>query len=188
MPHSNYSKISDLLTELAEAESPPDIFDFAEAIRDKEIESFAIWRPGSEPGAAPIKTYCSTTAIRRLIRFVSELGFVEIGEDRTCRLTARGRNALRQDDYPRILATHVAIYLKERAGITLTEIKNTITAVRRPEVPFFEVIYGRISAERDLQITARRLRMVLYLLERCGMLVTVTKKIYFAPDVPAHSG
>jgi len=172
MPHSNYSKIYDLLTELAQAGSARELFEFAEDIRSKEIESFAIWRPGPEPGAAPVKTYCSTAAIA----------------ERQCRLTSPGRNALREDNYPRILATHLAIYLKEQAGITLTDLKDTISAIQRPEVPFFETIYHRIKAERDLGITERRLRMILYLLERCNMLVTVTKKIYFAPEVTAHSG
>ncbi len=188
MPHSNYSKIYDLLTELAQAGSARELFEFAEDIRSKEIESFAIWRPGPEPGAAPVKTYCSTAAIRRLIRFAAELGFIEIDAERQCRLTSPGRNALREDNYPRILATHLAIYLKEQAGITLTDLKDTISAIQRPEVPFFETIYHRIKAERDLGITERRLRMILYLLERCNMLVTVTKKIYFAPEVTAHSG
>ena len=182
MPHSNYSKIFDLLTELDRADTPQDVFEFAERIHEQEIESFAIWRPGPDPGSLPVKTTCSTKAIRRLIRFVAELGLVEIGEGRQCRLTSYGRNALREDNYPRVLATHVAMYLKDGAGITYSEIKDTIASIRSPEVPFFDTIYGRISSERDLQIGESRLRMVLYLLERCDMLSSVTKKIYFAPE------
>ena len=46
MPYSNYSKIYDLLTELAKEDRPKDLFDFAEEIQNSQIESFAIWRPG----------------------------------------------------------------------------------------------------------------------------------------------
>jgi len=44
------SKIYDLLTELAQASPARDLFEFAEETRAKEIESFAIWRPGPGPG------------------------------------------------------------------------------------------------------------------------------------------
>jgi hypothetical protein len=154
----------------------------AEQIHEQEIESFAIWRPGPDPDSLPIKTYCSAKAIRRLIRFVAEIGLIELGEGRQCRLTNYGQNALRGDNYPRVLATHVAMYLKDGAGVTYSEIKDTIASIRSPEVPFFDTIYVKISSERDLQIGEGRLRMVLYLLERCGMLESVTKKIYFAPE------
>jgi hypothetical protein len=182
MPYSNYSKIFALLTELAQNNTPQDVFVLAEQIREQEIEAFAIWRPGPAPGSQPVKTICSTKSIRRLIRFVAELGLVEIGEGRQCSLTTYGRNALREENYPRVLATHVAMYLKDDAGVTYSEIKDTITSIRSPEVPFFDTIYGRVSSERNLQIGEVRLRMVLYLLERCGMLDSVTKKIYFAPE------
>jgi hypothetical protein len=182
MPYSNYSKIFALLTELARDNTPQDVFVLAEQIREQEIEAFAIWRPGPAPGSLPVKTISSTKSIRRLIRFVAELGLVEIGEGRQCSLTTYGRNALREDNYPRVLATHVAMYLKDKAGITYSDIKDTIASIRRPEVPFFDTIYSRVSSERDLQIGEDRLRMVLYLLERCGMLSSVTKKIYSAPE------
>lgn len=182
MPYSNYSKIYDLLTELAGKDQPKDLFELAEEIRDSEIESFAIWRPGPEPDAPPTKTYCSTTSIRRLIRFVTELGFIDLDEERQCRLTSYGRNALRDENYPRVLSTHLTMYLKDRAGVTYSEIKETILAIHRPEVAFFDTIYGRISSQRELQIGEGRFRMVLYLLERCGMLSSLTKKIYFAPE------
>ncbi|HSR31625.1 MAG TPA: hypothetical protein VLY63_13750 [Anaerolineae bacterium] len=182
MPYSNYSKIYDLLTELSNGDAPKDVFQLAEEIHDKEIESFAIWRPGTEPGALATKTYCSTASIRRLIRFVAELGLVEIGDSRQCSLTTYGRNALRGDNYPRVLATHVAMYLKENAGITFSELKDTIGSIRSPEVPFFDTIYSRVSSERDLQIGENRLRMVMYLLERCDMLTSITRKVYFAPE------
>lgn len=182
MPHSNYSKIFDLLTELADEDEPREIFQLAEEIRDKEIESFAIWRPGPEPGSLPVKSYCSEASIRRLIRFVSELGLVEIDDGGQCSLTAYGRNALKGDNYAKVMATHMAMYLKQSAGVTYSEIKDAIASIRRPEVPFFDTIYERVRDERDLQIGANRLRMVLYLLERCGMLVTMTRKVYFAPE------
>ena len=182
MPYSNYSKIYDLLTELAKEDRPKDLFDFAEEIQNSQIESFAIWRPGSEPDTPPTKTYCSTTSIRRLIRFVTELGFIDLDEERQCRLTSYGRNALRGDNYPRVLSTHLTMYLKDRVGVTYSEIKETILAIQRPEVAFFDTIYGRISSQKDLQIRQSRFRMVLYLLERCGMLTSLTKKIYFAPE------
>jgi hypothetical protein len=182
MPYSNYSKIFDLLTELAEEDAPKDVFELAEEIRDKEIESFAIWRPGPEPGSPPIRTYCSTEAIRRLLRFTAELGLIEIVDRRQCSLTSYGRNALKGDNYARVLATHIAMYLKDSAGVTYSEIRDTIAAIRRPDVPFFDTIYDRLSSERDLRIGKTRLRMVLYLLERCGMLIAITRKLYFAPE------
>ena len=182
MPYSNYSKIFALLTELDKKDTPQEVFALAEQIHEQEIEAFAIWRPGPDPGSLPVKTTCSTKSIRRLIRFVAELGLVEIGEGRQCSLTTYGQNALREDNYPRVLATHVAMYLKDGAGITYSEIKDTIASIRSPEVPFFDTIYERMSRERDLRIGESRLRMLLYLLERCGMLDSVTRKIYFAPE------
>jgi hypothetical protein len=179
MPYSNYTKIFDLLTEMTKEDVSKDIFQLAEEIRDKQIESFAIWR-AEEPGSVPLKTYCSTTSIRRLIRFISQLGFIEIDGGRQCSLATYGRNALKDDNYPRALATHVAMYLNEKAGVTYSEIKDIIASIRRPEVPFFDTIFQRMTSERDLQVGESRMRMVLYLLERCGMLTTMTRKIYFA--------
>jgi hypothetical protein len=185
MPYSNYTKIHDLLTELAESDAPRELFELAEGIRKKEIESFAIWRPGPEPDSPAVKTFCSGAAIRRLIRFVAEVGLVEIGEGRQCRLTTYGRNALKGGRYSETLAAHLAVYLKQSAGASYSDIKETIAAIRRPEVPFFETIYERITDQVDLKIGKVRFRAVLYLLERCGMLNSLTRKIYFAPDLQA---
>jgi hypothetical protein len=113
---------------------------------------------------------------------VAALGFIEIGEKRTCSLTTYGRNALREDDYDRMLATHLTLYLRQHAGISYSEIKDIIAAIRRPEVPFFDTIYDRLNGTQELQIGKQRFRMVLYLLERCGMLSSITRKIYFAPE------
>jgi hypothetical protein len=184
MPQSNYSKIFDLLTELAAEDAPKDIFEFAEEIHAKQLESFAIWRPGPQPDSPPIKTHCSPKSIRRLVRFAADLGFIELGEKRTCSLTAYGRNALREDSYDRMLATHLALYLRQKAGVSYSEIKDVIASIRRPEVPFFDTIYDRLDGAQDLQIGKQRFRMVLYLLERCSMLTSITRKIYYAPEVP----
>jgi hypothetical protein len=180
MPYSNYTKIFDLLAEMAKEDVSKDIFQFAEEVRDKQIESFAIWRAEGEPGSSPVKTYCSAKSIRRLIRFISQLGFIELDGGRQCSLATYGRNALKGDNYSRALATHVAMYLNEKAGITYSEIKEIIGSIRRPEVPFFDTIYEKMTSEQDLKIGESRMRMVLYLLERCGMLTTMTRKIYFA--------
>lgn len=185
MPRSNYTKIFDLLTELAKEDAPKELFELAQGIQDKEIDSFAIWRPGPEPGSSPTKTYCSTQSIRRLIRFARDLGFVEIGEGRMCSLTSYGQRALTGGNYPRLLATHLAMYLNENAGVSFTEIRDAISSIRRPEVPFFDTVFRRITDERDLKIGEARFRAVLYLLERSGMLSSMTRKIYFAPESQA---
>jgi hypothetical protein len=184
MPHSNYSKIFDLLTELAAEDAPKGIFEFAEEVHAKQLESFAIWRPGPQPDSPADKVYCSPRSIRRLVRFAADLGFIELGQERTCSLTAYGRNALREDSYDRMLATHLALYLRQKAGISYSEIKDVIASIRRPEVPFFDTIYDRLDGTQDLQIGKQRFRMVLYLLERCSMLTSMTRKIYYAPEVP----
>jgi tRNA nucleotidyltransferase/poly(A) polymerase len=77
------------------------------------------------------------------------------------------------------------MYLKEKAGVSYSEIKDTISAIRRPEVAFFDTIYEKIRAERELMIGEDRFHTVLYLLERCGMLTSLTKKVYFAPESQA---
>ena len=182
MPQSNYTKIFDLLSELATEDAPKDLFEFAEEIHEKQIESFAIWRAGPEPDSSPVKAYCSPKSIRRLVRFAADLGFVELGEKRTCTLTAYGRNALREDSYDRMLATHLAMYLRQTAGISYSEIKDVIGSIRRPEVPFFDTIYNRLNGAQELHIGKQRFRMVLYLLERCSMLSSITRKIYYAPE------
>ena len=188
MPYSNYTKIFDLLTELDHGDGPRELFAWAEEVREKEIESFAIWRPGPEPDAPPIKTYCSAKSIRRLIRFVAELGLIKIGEGKECRLTSTGRNALQGDNYGRAMSTHMAMYLKNQAGITYSDLKDTISAIQRSGVPFFDTIYERVSDEQELQIGEGRFRMALYLLERCGMLTSLTRKVYFSPEAEAWSG
>lgn len=182
MPQSNYSKIFDLLTELSKEDAPQDLFQFAEEIQNRQLESFAIWRPGPEPGTPTVKSYCSPRAIRRLIRFVASLGLIELGEKRSCSLTTYGRNALKGDSYDRTLATHLALYLKQNAGISYSEIKDVISSIRRPNVPFFETIYDQLNGTQNLQIGKQRFRMTLYLLERCGMLSSITRKIYYAPE------
>jgi hypothetical protein len=182
MPHSNYSKIWDLLTEMVEEDAPIDLFQLAEEIHETKIESFAIWRPGPEPGAPPVKTYCSPKSIRRLIRFASDLRLVNIEDGRRCSLTPEGRRAQRRDNYGRAMTTQLSVYLREQTGVTYSGIKNTITSIRRPDVPFFETIYDRLSREQELQIGKNRLRMVLYLMERCGMLTSITRKLYFGPE------
>ena len=183
MPQSVYTKILDLLTELSREGAPQDLFQFADAIHNKQIESFVIWRPGADPNAPPVKSYCSVQSIRRLLRFAAELGLIEIGADRQCGLTGYGRNAVQGDNYPRVLSLHLTMYLKEKAGVSYSEIKDAITAIRRPEVAFFDTIYEKLRSERELKIGEERLHTVLYLLERCGMLASLTKKIYFAPEV-----
>jgi hypothetical protein len=183
MPYSNYSKIFDLLNVMAGLGEARDLFDLAEEVQAREIESFAIWRPGPNEGDPTEKSYCSTATIRRLIRFTAELELVQIDEERQCRLTTYGRNATREDRYASTLSTHLANYLRHKAGVSYSDIKDTITAIRRPDVAFFETIYNRLSSQVDLGITKDRLRMVMYLLERCGRLVSVTKKIYYAPEV-----
>jgi len=188
MPYSNFTKIFDLLTELEKEGSPTDLFQFAEEIQKKEIESFAIWRPGPDPEAPPAKSYCSPTSIRRLIRFTAELGLIGLDDERQCTLTTYGQNALRGDNYVRVLSTHLTMYLKEKSGVTYSEIKDIIASVRRPQVAFFETIYGLITEEQELHIGKARFRMVLYLLERCSMLTSITRKIYFAPEMQAWGG
>lgn len=182
MPRSNYTKIYDLLTELAKEDEAKDLFQLAEEIREKEIDSFLVFLPGPEPGSESVKAYCSDTSIRRLVRFMADLRFVEIDAERQCSLTSYGQNALREDNYSTTLATHLAMYLKENAGITYSEIKKAIDSVQRPQVPSFDTIYGMITSERELLIGEGRFRAVLYLLERCGMLTTMIRKVYFAPE------
>jgi hypothetical protein len=183
MPYSNYTKIYDLLNVMAGLGDARDLFEVAETVQAREIESFAIWRPGANEGDPTEKSYCSTASIRRLIRFSAELDLIAIDEDRLCRLTTYGRNATREDRYASTLSTHLANYLRHTAGVSYSEIKDTIAAIRRPDVAFFETIYDRLVSQTDLGITKDRLRMVMYLLERCGRLVSVTKKIYYAPAV-----
>lgn len=182
MPHSNYAKIFDLLTELAQENESREIFELAEEIHDRQIESFAIWRPGPEPGTPTVKAYCSPKSIRRLIRFASDLGFVEIGEGQLCSLTSSGQRALLGDNYASTLGTRLVMYLNEHAGVSYSDLKDTIVGIRRPEVPLFDTIYRKVSSQWTLQIGEGRFRMVLYLIERCGLLTTLTKKIYFAPE------
>ena len=120
MPYSQYSKMHDLLRELSAKEEAVEINGFAEEIHNKQIESFAIWRR-AEGSDSSIKTYCSTTAIRRLIRFAAELELIEIHDQRRCELTPMGANALQADNYPTQLAAQVVKYLREKAGITYEE-------------------------------------------------------------------
>ncbi|MFC2030158.1 hypothetical protein ACFLWA_05455 [Chloroflexota bacterium] len=185
MPRSNYTKIFSLLSELSNEDEPKDLFQFAEEIREKEIDSFVIFLPGPEPGSPPTRTFCSDATIRRLARFAADLGFVEIDAEKQCSLTSYGESALREDNYATVLATHLAVYLKENAGVTYSEIKNAIDSVQRPQVPSFDIIYGVVTSDRELQIGEGRFRMVLYLLERCGMLTTMIRKVYFAPETQA---
>jgi hypothetical protein len=182
MPYSNYSKIQDLLRELGRLDGPQELNALAESIRSRQIESFAIWRAG-EPGETPAKSYCSAEAIRRLARFVADLGLVAMEDGDRCNLARPGRNALTAGNYDKVLSTHLAMYLKEKVGVTYSEIKDALGAVRPPEVPSFDTIYRRLCGQRELGVPEEQFRAVLYLLERCGMLTTQIRKVYFAPEI-----
>jgi hypothetical protein len=48
-----------------------------------------------------------------------------------------------------------------------------------PCVPDFDSACGRVSEGRTLGVTKDHSRGVLYLLERCGLLETMIRKVYF---------
>lgn len=182
MPHSSYSRIYDLIFELSKKNESIRIFEFSEEINSKQIESFAIWRAGPTPNS-PIKSYCSPSSIRRLIRFASELGFLRIGDQSLCEITPIGRNALNTENYPVQLAAQLIKYLRDEAGITLEEIENIIVDIPKPSLPYFDTIYHQILSTKDLRISENRLRGVLFLLERCKVLETATRKAYFPREI-----
>lgn len=182
MPYSNYTKIRDLLQEVDRLGVPTELDALAETVRGREIESFAIWR-APDPESPPVKTYCSTEAIRRLIRFTRDLGLLAIDDQDLVSLTRPGQNALAAGNYDKVLSTHLAMYLKETVGVTYSDIKDVLASIRRPEVPSFETIFRKLQSSQQIKVPEDHFRAVLYLLERCGMLTTQIRKIYFAPEL-----
>jgi len=182
MPYSNYSKIRDLLRQLAQQGSPQELGSYIESVRAQEIESFSIWRAGPGPDQPPVKSTCSADAIRHLVKFVSELGLVSVDEGGLCSLTGSGQRAQAEGNYDKVLATHLAMYLKDKAGVTYTDVKDAIRTIQRPEVPSFATIYQALGRQKEIGVPEEQFRGLLYLLERCGMLSTQIRKLYFAPE------
>ena len=85
---------------------------------------------------------------------------------------------LNPDRYAQQLGSAVRIYLREDGGVTFEEIMDVINSIERPEIPFFDTIFSELRS--NLRISEERLRSVMYILERCGMLQTRTKKTYFS--------
>jgi hypothetical protein len=177
MPHSNYSKIYDLLQELSSKEMPVGLVDFSHEIHNNRLESFAIWRAAD--GGLPAKTYCSPESVQRLIRFAAELNLIRVDDQGRCSISGIGLTAVDRAAYPRHLGAQLARYLRDEVGITEAELKSLIGGIRRPRVPDFDSIYERVTDGRTLGVTKDRFRGVLYLLERCGLLETMIRKVYF---------
>jgi hypothetical protein len=129
------------------------------------------------------KTTCSPEAVRRLMRLAADLGLAAIDEEGRCSLTRFGYSALAPGNYDKVLSTHLALYLKERVGVTYTDIKDALGLVRHPEVPSFDILYRHLAAQKGIKVPEDQFRTLLYLVERCGMLTTQIRKIYFAPEV-----
>jgi hypothetical protein len=182
MPYSNYSKIRDMLLELDRLGGTPALGVLAESIRSQGVESFSVYRAPA-PGAPPERSACSPDAVRRLVRLAADLGFVAIDEEGLCSLTRVGRSAVVPGSYDKVLSTHLALYLKERVGVTYTEIKEALGQIRPPEVPSFDTLYRHLAGRKEIKVPEDQFRTILYLLERCGMLTTQIRKIYFAPEV-----
>jgi hypothetical protein len=177
MPHSNYSKIYDLLQGLSSKEMPVGLVDFAHEIHNNRLESFAIWRAAD--GGAPVKTYCSPESVQRLIHFAEQLNLIRVDEQGRCSISGIGLNAVNRRDYPRHLGAQLVRYLRDEVGITEAELKGVIGGIRRPRVPDFDTIFERVTDGRTLGVSKDHFRGVLYLLERCGMLETMIRKVYF---------
>jgi hypothetical protein len=180
MPHSTYAKIFDVLTSLSDG-NPRDIFELSQEIHEEKLESFAIWRRG-EGSDRPLKSYCSPSSIRRVIRLVYALELIRIDENRrTCYIQPIGRNALKGDNYPVQLGAQLIKYMRETIGITLEELERIIKSIKHPKVADSYTIYQSIASQRGMQVSEEEFRRLLYLLQRCGKLEASIRKIYMAP-------
>ena len=176
MPYSTFSKMYDLLMVLDQT-GAEDIFRLSRQIHEGRIESSAIWRRtgGSDQ---PVKSYCSQASIRRLIRFAHALGLVAIENQRTCEINDIGRNALTGDNYATQLGTQVIWYMGQSVGLTLDDLENHIDSLDRPAIPDAQTIYQTLVIPLNLPVSEDRFRRLLYLLQRCGILSGIVRKIY----------
>jgi hypothetical protein len=173
MPYSTYSKIYDLLSVLDQIGSK-DIFELASEIYGRGIESFAIWRR-SEGSERPVKGYCSEASIRRLIRFVCLLQLIDMENARICRINQIGKNALTGDNYSTQLSAQVKTYMREVVGLAFEDLSAHIDTLKVPDA---RTIYLTLIVPRKLGISEEDFRRLLYLLQRCGELAGVIRKIY----------
>jgi hypothetical protein len=176
MPYSTFSKIYDLLQALNRA-GPKDIFELSEEIHNAEIESFAIWRR-SEGSDRSVKSYCSEPSVRRLTRFVGALGLIDIENQRMCQINDIGKNALVGDNYATQLGAQVIKYMKESVGLPFEDLERHIESVKRPAIADAQTIYQTLVLPRKLPVSEDAFRRLLYLLQRCGILIGTVRKIY----------
>jgi hypothetical protein len=176
MPYSTFSKIYDLLSVMDKA-GPKDIFELSHEIHETQIESFAIWRRPDGSGQ-PIKSYCSEASIRRLTRFAHALGLIDIENQRICQINDIGRYALSEDNYATQLGTQVMRYMRESIGLPFDELERHIESIKRPAIPDGQTIYQTLVLPRKLSISEDQFRRLLYLLQRCGILSGIVRKIY----------
>jgi len=111
-------------------------------------------------------------AIEKAIDYCIDLGFL----DTQCGLTAVGRKASKEKEYPLILGERVTLYLNE-FGISLEHIETTICRLlsASPPIPstglrLFESSYQTMPLEK--------LKACLNLLSQCNILEACQRKIY----------
>jgi hypothetical protein len=177
MPHSTYSKIFDILLILNNGR-PREVFELSNEIHEKKLESFAIWRK-AEGLNRSVKSYCSPSSIRRLIRFIDALELIKIDENkRMCYILPTGENALIGDNYPVQLGAQLIMCMKESIGISLEELEKIIKSIKPPKVADRDTIYQIVVSRRGVNSSEEEFRRLLYLLQRCEKISASVRKIY----------
>ncbi len=171
---TTYDRIRALLEQVRRNEGAGprarDYYDLAEYLASRQIKEFII--------DAEENRFLSTAAIRKLLRLLSDMKLVEIGEqDKVVRLAAAGRQALQGTNYDRMVSQAALEFLGEY-DITIQTIVDTITSVKLPDVPEAETIYSELSGTRKEDLGFDRFRMILYLLYWTKRLNREVKVLY----------
>lgn len=147
-----------------------DYYDLADSLAKKKIKEFLV--------DATKDRYLSSSALRKLMRLLSEMNLVEFGEeDKKVRLSAAGKQALQGDNYDRMVSS-AALELLSSHEITLTLIHDAIASVELPDVPEAGVIFEQLASQKKADIGFERFRTILFLLYCTKRLGREVKVLY----------
>lgn len=177
MPRSIFTKMEVLLRE-CDASPGSSEQDLADRVLARKPEAFKVFR---RQGQQVLEDYCRPETVRRSLRLLADLGLV--GTSNGCRLTRKGRQALKK--YDSTLGQAV-IDLLDRDGVSFADLKQAISRIKkRPgeDVPSPLEIYRELQSRNvfSTSIGEERFITLLNLLARCGLIIPRFRKFYWAP-------
>lgn len=168
---TTYARIWSAMREATNKTEWDSYAELAHDIREKKLSDFRVRGEGDN-----IEDYMRESSIRRLLRFMEELGLI-LQTDGSVTLTENAKRSLATEDaYKRQIRSSVKNYLEEHA-LPLDDILAVIREVQLPEVPDAQTIYTKL-VDRDHRVTDDRLRTLLYLYSLADGIERITRVHY----------